>query len=339
MWTAIEIDKLIELYPNHYNIEIANILNKSRSAIDNKGYRLGLKKSDCLINKRNNDAINKRKNKNNEKFRDLTHDKLIDIAKKYKTRIEFIKDDSSAYDTARRLGVLDDICTHMSVIKFSTPQLILQNIMDKLLNTNSIYNDRKTIKPYELDILYPDFKLAFEYQGLHWHKDSRINDENKLDLCVSKGITLIRIYEISRNYEKDIKEQIINNLNIINHITNNNKLINDVTSITVDNIYNLLYNKEELLNLANTYTSFKKFKTEQPKIYKKLLKMGIIDIATSHMCDKRKKISMTIEDMQLIISNYTTLSKFRSEHLQLYKHIKKTKKDYLLVNLTKYDKT
>lgn len=107
----------------------------------------------------------------------------------------------------------------------------------------------------------------------------------------------------------------------------------------IGNAYGLLYNKEELLNLTNTYTSFKKFKTEQPKIYKKLLKMGIIGIATRHMNDKRKKISMTIKDMQLIISNYTTLSKFRSENIQLYKHIKKTKKDYLLVNLTKYDKT
>lgn len=339
MWTSVEVDKLVDLYPNHYNVEIANILGKSMSAIENKGYRLGLKKSDFLINKRNNDGINQRKIKNNKKFRDLTYDKLIEIGQRYKTKIEFIKSDSSAYDTARRIGILDEVCAHMSVIKFSTPQLILQNIMDKLLNTYSTYNDRKIIKPYELDILYLDFKLAFEYQGLYWHKDSRINDDAKINLCINNGITLIQIYETSRNYEKDIKQQIINNLEIINSISNNNKTIDDVTSIIVDNVYDSLYNKEELLNLTKSYSSFKKFKKEQPKIYKKLLKLGIIDVATKHMSDKRKKILISVDDIQLIVNNYTTLYKFRSENLKLYKHIKKTKKDYLLSNLTKYDRS
>ena len=338
MWTDDEIDKLIKLYPNYHNDDIANILGKSKSSIDNKSYRLGLKKSDILINKRNREAIHKRKIKNNEKFRDLTYTKLNDIAKNYKTKIEFIKGDSSAYDTARRIGVLDDICGHMSVIKFSTPQLILKNIMDKLLNTSSIYNDRKTIKPYELDILYPKFKLAFEFQGVYWHKDSRINDKNKLDLCTNKGITLICINEKSRDYEKDIKQQIIDNLKLINSITNNDKTIQDVIHITVDNVYDSLYNEDELLKLVKSYDSFKKFKLEQPKIYKKLLRLGIVDVATEHMLDKRKMVSINIEDMQKIINKYTTLSQFRNENLQLYKHIKKTKKDYLLINLIKYQR-
>jgi hypothetical protein len=338
MWTNDEIVKLIELYPNYHNDDIAKILGKSKSSIDNKSYRLGLKKSDALINKKNREAIHKRKIKNNKIFRDLTYDKLNDIAKNYKTRIEFIKGDSSAYDTARRIGVLDSICNHMSVIKFSTPQLILKNIMDKLLNTNSMYNDRKTIKPYELDILYPNFKLAFEFQGLYWHKDSRINDKNKLDLCGDKGITLICINEKSRDYEKDIKEQIIDNLKLINFITNNNKTIQDVMDVTVDNIYNSLYNENELLDLVKSYDSFKKFKVEQPKIYKKLLRLGIVDVATAHMVDKRKRVSITIIDMQKIINKYNTLNEFRSENSQLYKHIKKTKKDYLLINLIKYQR-
>lgn len=42
-----------------------------------------------------------------------TPDKAIAIAKQYSTRIEFSRNDFAAYQAARRLGVLEQACSHM----------------------------------------------------------------------------------------------------------------------------------------------------------------------------------------------------------------------------------
>ena len=117
--------------------------------------------------------------------RNLTFDLLSKIALKYKTRGEFQKKDSAAYTSARRQGFLEIICGHMSIVSFSIPQLIVKNILDFLLNSNSTYNDRKTIKPYEIDVYLPDYNLGFEYNGKGWHIDNE-RDKLKNDLSLLK---------------------------------------------------------------------------------------------------------------------------------------------------------
>ena len=56
---------------------------------------------------------------------------------------------------------------------------------------NVIHNDRKTLGGKELDIYFPDLKLAIEYDGRHWH--SKEDDELKNELCKELGIKLIRV--------------------------------------------------------------------------------------------------------------------------------------------------
>ncbi len=43
---------------------------------------------------------------------------------------------------------------------------------------NLIENDRQLIKPYELDIVIPELKLAIEFNGTYWHSDNIKNDIN-----------------------------------------------------------------------------------------------------------------------------------------------------------------
>ena len=156
----------------------------------------------------------------------------------YKTKIDFKNNDDPAYQTALTRGILKEICNHMTVMKFSIPQLITRDILDNLLKLKGNYNDRKIIKPYEIDIYYSDFKLGFEYQGIAWHKNNT-NDIIKSKMAIEKGIHIIYIYEYenSREYEKDIKQQIINNLLLINKITNKEISENDVLNYNVNNIY------------------------------------------------------------------------------------------------------
>ena len=329
MWKSSEINKLKELYSDNYNYDIGVILDKSKSAIDNKAHRLGLKKSDKLLKKRSELGGKVRIMKGG---RDLSFDNLSNIAINYKSRIEFIRGDGSAYTAALNMGCLDSICEHMSVIKFSTPQLILQDILNKLLSRESKYNDRLTIKPYEIDVYYEEYKLGFEYQGSYWHGLPN-NDELKSKMCLDIGVSLIYIYEDTRDYELDIKNQVVNVLDEINKITNNTFTSDDVFSITVSNINDKLYNKSELLDVVKKYTLFSVFKEKEKSVYRKLLKLNMVDEATIHMVDKKIINRRTDNEIRTIVNNYNNLTDFRKSELSLYKNIKRLKKDYLIEHL------
>jgi very-short-patch-repair endonuclease len=59
------------------------------------------------------------------------------------------------------------------------------------------FNDRSIISPLELDVVFPDKKLAIEINGLYWHCDeqNRTSVLEKTNLCAAAGIQLITIWE------------------------------------------------------------------------------------------------------------------------------------------------
>ena len=97
----------------------------------------------------------------------------------------------------------------------------LAKLIKRLLpNSNSTTrNDRKTIKPYELDILIPDLNLAFEFNGTYWHSDkiikkrhpqfesSKAFDDFKKAECAKQGIELFFVREKTwtENHDKEVK--------------------------------------------------------------------------------------------------------------------------------------
>lgn len=75
-----------------------------------------------------------------------------------------------------------------------------QEISDILkIHISVIQNDRKIIKPHELDIYIPEKRIAIEYNGLYWHSEEAGKDKhyhyNKWLACKDKGIQLIQIWE------------------------------------------------------------------------------------------------------------------------------------------------
>ena len=62
-----------------------------------------------------------------------------------------------------------------------------------------VYNDREQIKPKELDLYFPDHKVAIEVCGLYWHSEVNNVDKayhyNKMMACYNKGIRLITVFE------------------------------------------------------------------------------------------------------------------------------------------------
>lgn len=109
----------------------------------------------------------------------------------------------------------------------------LLNYIKEIYSGEIIENDKNVIKPKELDIVLPELKLAFEFDGKYWHMDSRIFDETdynsvkgktakeiweydnqKIKLCEDVGYKLIRIKEI------DWVNDNINIKNFIKHTIN-----------------------------------------------------------------------------------------------------------------------
>lgn len=96
-----------------------------------------------------------------------------------------------------------------------------------------IRNSRDIISPYELDLYYPEKKIAIEFNGDYWHSEEYKEKKyhyNKFNQCLEKGIVLVNIFENEWNVHKDsIKEYLYdlfnnkeNKLSIIDNSTINN---------------------------------------------------------------------------------------------------------------------
>lgn len=85
------------------------------------------------------------------------------------------------------------------------------------LDIKGIQRDRKLINPYELDMIFPDHKIAIEYCGLYWHSESSANKNknyhaNKLKLVEAKGWRLITIFSDEWNKSRVKVENRLRNI-------------------------------------------------------------------------------------------------------------------------------
>lgn len=103
-----------------------------------------------------------------------------------------------------------------------------------------IRNDRKIIKPYELDIYLPKLKIAFEFNGFKWH-DKKMVGKNyhkmKSDMCDKNNINLYHFYQDVWMYKEKLIKNLIKNIlnkkddiNLIDYRINN---INNIKNIKI----------------------------------------------------------------------------------------------------------
>ena len=100
-------------------------------------------------------------------------------------------------------------CKHCATLGKSSYE---DKLLEILKNQNVLKNDRSVLTPKELDFYFPDKKLAIEFDGIFWHKDSQKTLE-KYEALKEKGIRLINIFEHEWNLEK-IKSILYSALNI-----------------------------------------------------------------------------------------------------------------------------
>ena len=142
---------------------------------------------------------------------------------------------------------------------FSKLEKELLDFIKEIHSGKILENDRSIIKPYELDIVLPEKKIAFEFNGTFWHSElSPGFDKNKnkclmkTNLCNEAGYKLIHIWEHDWIYEKEYLKQIIKSFILPKY---------DVSNFLIKEINNI-----EL----NLFLSDLKFYKSDYKIYKKL---------------------------------------------------------------------
>jgi hypothetical protein len=261
-----------------------------------------------------------------------TEESLKEIALLYKTRAEFQKNDSSAYTCSRRRGkeFLDSICGHMFQGSYSTPQLICKVIMEGLLKKPCLYNTRKVIKPYELDLYFEEYKLAIEYNGKGWHEkeEAKERDFMKSKKCKDLDITLITLVENGRKYEQDIKTQLINFLPIINRITNNLFVEREILSIDCSEALKVIEKFSDLKTIKaeiNSCSNIADFQKKYISSYNFLRKINRTD-----MLDEIRELKpCSDEDIIFMCKKILHYSDFVKNNIQLYRkcHRRKILKD------------
>ena len=98
-------------------------------------------------------------------------------------------------------------------------QEVVDFIYEYYNKTKIILNSRKHIRPYEIDIFIPEFKLGIEYNGLYWHSEINKKDKNyhykKYNSSKDADIKLIQIFSDEWiNKREIVKSRILNELKL-----------------------------------------------------------------------------------------------------------------------------
>lgn len=264
IWTKEDLDFLTFNIDKMSNPELSKRLDKTINSIVSKINILGLKRSPVY----SKEYIGKE-------------------CLKYITKQELRISDPNLYHWLYSNGKMKDVSSHMYSVSYSTPQIILKYILEKVTNKKISYNDRRVIKPYEIDIYFPDYKLAFEYDGIFYHDGNNF----KYKLCSEIGIDLIVIDEVNLNkkgfeyYVINIKNQLVNYLDRINNKLEMNINKNEILSLNIDKskLFKGLFDIDKLKIICQSYKDYSKFIKEQKSTYNKLYYLGLLNDFTKHM--------------------------------------------------------
>jgi hypothetical protein len=289
-WSEEEIKILTENFLTQSNAELSVLLNKSKKNVGRTLKYLGLKRDE-----KSKKIILSLGNK--KRGTDLSFTYVEMIAKKHISRGEFYRKDVIAYNKALKEGWLDEICKHMVSKRFSIPQLIMNDILEHILDEKSSYNDKKIIRPLEIDCYFSKWNIGWEYDGKYFHNKDK--DKHKDEVCERKKIKLFRINEnqsIFRDYVKNIKEQLINQLNTINKITGKNITKDDILLYDVNIKYpNVLTEQEKKILFGKKLSEIKKIDVT---LYKRVLKYDLFYEDNLNIINdkKRYKIFKTFDE-------------------------------------------
>ena len=161
----------------------------------------------------------------------------------------------------RHFGLEDYICLNKAVSQYE----------DEIYNMfpGGIRSDRSVLKGKELDIYYPDCKLAIEFNGTYWNSDlfkDKKYHQNKTVECAKLGIQLIHIFE----YEWKDDEKRNKLITLLSNKINGNKDVVYARNIVIKHIeeaeYRQFLNNNHIQGYAPASIKLGAFRTETEEL-------------------------------------------------------------------------
>jgi hypothetical protein len=168
-------------------------------------------------------SINKRKNSLSKTISEFILDSKLAHGDKYDySLVDYINSQTKVKIICPEHGIFeqlpyDHISNHGCVMCTSSVSGTEKEINNFLIENGikTITSSTSIIKPNQLDIFIPSHNIAIEYNGLYWHNELKI-DKNyhlrKTELCESKGIKLIHIFEDEWLDKKEIVKSRLKNI-------------------------------------------------------------------------------------------------------------------------------
>ena len=138
-----------------------------------------------------------------------------------------------------RHGQLPPLCAKCNNVKLTSKyEQEIANYIYTFYSGELIRNDRTILGGKELDLYYPEKKIAIEFNGNYWHDENHKQRDyhyNKFIACLDNNILLISVFELEWNSRKEEIKQYIQD--------------------TFNGLCNSLSFKEDLI-MNNNYPSF-----------------------------------------------------------------------------------
>lgn len=226
---------------------------------------------------------------NKSNVRKYSNSELETIAKKYKHKSDFAKNDRNAYTAATSYGILDDITKHM------TP---LGNLVKRMIYV------------YE----FPEYNTV--YVGLTDNEERRKKEHLGPIILQRKTTTVQKFIEktkstpiykvVSEGYIEYDEAQKLEDSLIKKYKEEGWDVLNKMKAGGLGGSWR--YTNDDLQKIANKYTKKEDFKKNEAAAYQLASKRKILLLITNHMITDRR--SHTDDDLQMIARQFSTKSDF-----------------------------
>lgn len=314
--------EIVDLYKTHRSIsEVSRIIRKSSTYVRARLNNNGIPILKTQPTKWTEDAVRKE-------------------ALKFKSRSEFSINSGSAYNAARKFGILTDICNHMEwlghlyarhiyLCKFSDGVVYIGLSYDPKARLRQHLSDyRSSVYKYSQKINEEPELIYITTEPIPKH-DAVALEKDTLAKYVSMGCTvlnditrdagqlgvadvyysndMLKEYALKFKNREDMKKDNINLYNLINRRKLNHFFDH------MDWNGNTTYNDDEVLEIAKKYKTRNELRKHENRIWGYINRNSLQDIMFAHMKKLRKTNPLSYEECLEITQKYTRLKDFMAE--------------------------
>lgn len=254
--------------------------------------------------------------------RDRNNEWAIEEIKKYKSIQEVRVRDNSLYDYIVKNNMRYLFDGMVVGDSFNYPQMFMyQCLLHLLPDTEILYNTRKIIAPYELDIYIPSKKLAIEYNGNNFHnqEDVKARDAIKQEKCLTMGIDLRYLVEVNKHKPEQLILDFLTDLGF------------DTSNLNVEEIVQLTFNRkysdDYIKEVVSRYTTLKEFREAEPTLNSFLQRRKLLNKYANKLV-RRSAPDISDDDMNSVFLLCSSSKEIRDNHQNYFLRAYKDKGKY-----------